>query len=804
MKGFGIIILFIFILLTGCVYSFEYNDVREITINDSFLDLNIFIDLGYYKISDSNNQVIDQYNLFENIDLNQVVFNIDSVDYREKDYNLVIDENIDLKEKDLYFDLNNLTINGSLKTVFDLNLDITNFYKKEDLLFIISDTNLFVYRYEDKEYRSIFRIDTNQTIYNLEYLFYLDKNYLFLANGSNGIGIYEIDFNSSEIAQNLGQVVFSFEDFDYDTSYVYFLESAHSGSYLFSFVNHSGIPTRGVFYYIPDLLDLNSMVPVSRHNTISDNLIPQTIWHNQDLNRLIIPLKNSTNTGKIDLIDDPSGLSIFSSGQFSGIYKDLDSFSNKAFSLSSDKLNVYNKDSIGGPTSPIKTLDLNYSARSFTINKDQNKFFVLFDNNIKIFDYNYEDNNFLLFKTISEINTDLNKIVYNNNSLLITEDTNFTKISLDHNYSLSFFIPFPKINDLSITSQNINYSLYNSFLGDLDFSFTITDYNILKNDSNFLPLTFDLNLTNENRSISILNDQNIDNNICTNIDLTTKSCNVVFNIKNINNLYNLTNGQYQLKLITDKIYSTLLNFDLTHSTGGSGGSSGSGSAPSTSQPKTDSSPNKYTEILDLLKLNYFQQKQLFQRYLLNFPDLNFDLNFSDTNFSKDYDLLLDNYNNLPKLEIIDINYSQKDPFFNDQNYSFVFFNNKKITQLLVISDTNKEYLFVEIDNNNDQSILDHFPDFVIAKTSYPVTRFDNNFIYIESNLNYLVDISYRDQVSFNTIKIEKISRNEEILEKEIIYKEENEKTNNNKLIYISASLVILFFLAFRFRSRLFY
>ena len=256
MKGFGIIILFIFILLTGCVYSFEYNDVREITINDSFFDLNIFIDLGYYKISDSNNQLIDQYNLFENIDLNQVVFNIDSIDHREKEYNLVIDENIDLKEKDLYFDLNNLTINGSLKTVFDLNLDITNFYKKEDLLFIISDTNLFVYRYEDKEYRSVFRIDTNQTIYNLEYLFYLDKNYLFLANGSNGIGIYEIDFNSSEIALNLGQVVFSFEGFDYDTSYVYFLESAHSRSYLFVCVNKV-LELRGVFYYIPDLLDIN-------------------------------------------------------------------------------------------------------------------------------------------------------------------------------------------------------------------------------------------------------------------------------------------------------------------------------------------------------------------------------------------------------------------------------------------------------------------------------------------------------------------------------------------------------------------
>ncbi len=801
MKGFGIIILFIFILLTGCVYSFEYNDVREIIINDSFLDLNIFIDLGYYKISDSNNQVIDQYNLFENIDLNQVVFNIDSIDYREKDYNLVIDSNQTLKEKDLYFDLNNLTINGSLRTVFDLNLEITNFYKKEDLLFIISDTNLFVYRYEDKEYRSVFRIDTNQTIYNLEYLFYLDKNYLFLANGSNGVGIYEIDFNSSEIALNLGQVVFSFEGFDYDTSYIYFLESAHSGSYLFSFVTNSA-QVRYVLYDLNGVINLENYL---EHGFVLGGAYkPQTIWHNQDLNRLIIPLKNSTNTGKIDFIDEPSGLSIFSSGQFSGIYKDLDSLSNKAFSLNTDKLNVYNKDSIGGPTSPIKTLDLNYSARSFVINKNQNRFFVLFDNNIQIFDYNYEDNNFLLFKTISEINADLNKIVYNNNSLLITEDQNFTKISLDQNYSLSFFIPSPKINDLSITPQNINYSLYNSFLGDINFSFTITDYNILKNDSDFSPLSFDLNLTNENRSISILNDQNIDNNICTNVDLTTKSCNVVFNIKTINNFHNLTNGQYQIKLITNNIYSTPLNFDLTHSTGGSGGSSGSGSAPSTSQPKTDFSPNKYTEILDLLKLNYFQQKQLFERYLLNFPNLDFDLNFSDINFSKNYDLLLDNYNNLPKLKIIDINYSQKDPFFNNEDYSFVSFNNKKITQLLVISDTNKEYLFVEIDNNNDQLILDHFPDFVIAKTSYPITRFDNNFIYIESNLNYLVNISYKDQVSFNTIKIEKISRNKEILEKEIIYKEENEKTNNNKLIYIGASLVILFFLAFRFRSKLFY
>jgi len=797
MKIYKYLLLFIIILFLRNIFGFDYNQVREITINDQFYDFNIFIDLGYYKISDSNNHVIDQNNFYDAIDNNEFTFFISSIDHRQKDYNLVIDENIDLKERDLYFDLNNLTINGSLGSIFDLNLEITNFYKKEDLFFLVCDTNLFVYLFESGESQFLFRIDTNQPIYNLEYRSYLDKNYLFLANGSNGIGIYEVDFNSSDFALNLGQIRFSYGELDYNTSYIYFLESAHTGGYLFSFVNHPGIPTRGVFYSILDLLDLNSTVPDNRHNTISDNLVPQTIWHNQDLNRLIIPLKNSTNTGKIVFNDQPSGISIFSSGQFSGTYKNLTSLSEKAFSLNTDQLNVYNKDSIGDATTPLKTLDLNYPVRSFTINKDLNRFYVLYDNNIDVFDYNYENNNFLFLRNISHTDTNLNKIIYDNNYLYISKNTNFKKINLDNNYSLRFFIPSPKIKDLTLSPSNINYSLYSSFPGDLNFSFIIEDYNLLKNDSNFSPLTFDLNITNEDRSIPILKDQNIDNNICKNIDLTSKFCSFLINIKNINNSYSLTNGSYDFSFFTTQLNTVPFVFNLSRPSGGSGGSSKSSSSSSSSPPtpKPPQTPN-YVEILDLLKQNYITKKDLFASYLLDFPILSFDLNVDSNTFSSDYNSLLEEYNNLPNIEITKTTISKDLPFFESKEHDIVNSYSKKITFL---TSNNKKYVFVEIDLNfNENIILDNLDSSKIIKSTEDLNKFDSNFVIINKDLNYLLLDSAQNNY-FDLIEIIKKSKVKEIIDNEIVLEEEIKEVKNYKITY-GVIIFILFLLLFWFRN----
>lgn len=794
MKIYKYLLLFIIILFLRNIFGFDYNQVREITINDQFYDFNIFIDLGYYKISDSNNHVIDQNNFYDAIDNNEFTFFISSIDHRQKDYNLVIDENQELKERNLYFDLNNLTINGSLGYNLDLNKSITNFFIKNDLFLLASDTNLFVYRYQDREYNFLCQIDTNQTIYNLEYISYLDHNYLFLANGSNGINIYQIDLSSAEIALNLGQIRFSSDGFDYDTSYVYFLESAHSRSYLFSFVTNSA-QVRYVLYDLNGIINLENYL---EHGfVLGGSYKPQTIWHNQDLNRLIIPLKNSTNTGKIDLIDDPSGLSIFSSGQFSGIYKDLDSFSNKAFSLSSDKLNVYNKDSIGDATTPLKTLDLNYPARSFTINKDLNRFYVLYDNNIDVFDYNYENNNFLFLRNILHTDTDLNKIIYDNNYLYVSKNTNFKKINLDNNYSLRFFIPSPKIKDLTLSPSNINYSLYSSFSGDLNFSFIIEDYNLLKKDSNFSPLTFDLNLVNEDRSISLLKDQNIDNNICKNIDLTSKFCSFLINIKNINNSYSLTNGSYDFSFFTTQLNTVPFVFNLSRPNGGSGGSSKSSSSSSSSPPtpKPPQSVN-YTEVLDLLEQNYITKKDLFASYLLDFPILNFDLNTDCNTFSSDYNSLLEVYNNLPNIELTKTTISKDLPFFESKEHDIVNSYSKKITFL---TSNNKKYVFVEIDLNfNENIILENLDSSKVIKSTEDLNKFDSNFIIINKDLNYLLLDSAQNNY-FDLIEIIKKSKEKKIIDNEIVLEEEIKEVKNYKITY-GVIIFILFLLLFWFRN----
>jgi hypothetical protein len=793
MKGFWLSFFIFFIFFSNSVCSFEYNEVKEITINNDFLDFNIFIDLGYYKISDSNNSLINTSNFFYNLDLNQFKFKIDSLDYRERNYNLVIDENIDLKEKDLYFDLNNLVISGSLGNIFDLNLVITNFSKKGDLFFLISDTNLFVYSFADSSFNYLFRIDTNQPIYNLEYLSYLDHNYLFLANGSNGVGIYEVDLNSDIFALNIGQVPFSYSGFDYNTSFVYYFESIYSGDYLFVFVNHF-TQLRFVLYDLSELINLG--VDCQNGFIIGGNYTPQSIWHNKDLNKLIIPLKNSDTTGYLNYVDDPLGLSVFSSGQFAGNYTDLDSLDNIAFVIDQNNFKSFNKNQIGGPISPIKTLDVNKPIKSFVINRDSNLFYLLFDNNIKIVDYNILDNDFSVIRTISGLDSDLNKIIFDNDAMFISQKGDLTKINLDQNYSLTFFVPFPKITSFSLNPNNINYSLYNSFLGDLNFSFVIEDYNILKNDSDFSPLTFDINLTNENRSLSILKDQNIDNNICENLDLTSKYCSFLINIKNINNSYSLTNGNYEFVLLTNQLKKIPFIFNLSRPSGGSGGSHTSSSSSSCSlpTPKPPQSVN-YKEVLDLLEQNYITKKDLFDSYLLDFPILNFDLNVDCNTFSSDYNSLLEAYNNLPNIDLKKTTISNKLPFFDNKEYDVINNYSKKITFL---TSNNKKYIFVEIDLNfNENIILDNLDYSKVIETTEDLNKFDSNFVIINKDLNYLLLDSAQNNY-FDLIEIVKKSKEKEIISTEAFLEEEIKEVKNYKITY-GVIIFILFLLLFCFR-----
>jgi hypothetical protein len=332
-------------------------------------------------------------------------------------------------------------------------------------------------------------------------------------------------------------------------------------------------------------------------------------------------------------------------------------------------------------------------------------------------------------------------------------------------YNISYYVPYPNLNTFFVSENNVDYDLYYDadFNGEIYLSFELYDYNINKYIDDYDSLSFNLDLKYANKTYNLYSNSNLDLDICNLINNRTHNCIIDFNIKNLHNQENLDYTTYSLDLnIIDLniLISKNIVFNLTKNTGGTTGSnSNKKSSPSGSLPPSfievdyTSNIENLQNVLLILKKSYLNKKILFNSFLLDLEDINFvlDLNKSYIDIYSDYNIIMEKYNNLEKINIVNSFSAYKK--INDLNSSFVIENYlSKFISVLEIIDSKgvvvNKYYFVEIDTNNyllnnNYVFIDNIPlNLIVNSTSSDIFNLNINsydFISFNKDINYLIN-----------------------------------------------------------------
>ena len=846
-------IIFFLILLLNTIYSEDINLLeypKEISQVSTFNDLNYFIDLDYFSICDINNINVNQSNLQEKVDDNQLQIILDNFYYDYYNLNLITENYDNSLFKDLYFDIDTSYIQINNKQDLNLDYNIDYFIIDTNNYFFVKDSNIDIYEYTDdtKEYNYLSTLDSNNIIYNLEIIDYNNIKYLFLANKQNGISIYNINDNNILDVNNhyLGSIVFNWGPGDYNTTYITSFSAENDVNYVLAVVNKEWTLSRAVFYKIEDILDLNSIIPSSRHDALSDNYLPQKIWLDEDQNKFSIPFGNQEKTAYVKYRIVSDNLEIDVTGSTNDCSYELEHIHNRVFAISYNQNKICSYDLQDFPN--IFTLeteiDLNNMIYSLESNSDLNKLYALQEDQLIILDYNFEIDEFVVDQNISfnnmlnlNLNLDLHEMILKDDIVLNIGCINgFSKVLLFNDYNITYFTAYPDFSDFSLSESNIDYDLYNSdFNGDVTFSFNLYDYNINKNNLDYNIFNYNLNLTdNSTFNYNIINNQNVDLNTCTKSNNRIYNCEYIFNIKDMHTTENLSYNTYFLNLnIGDlnKAVSKSFVFDLTNDTGGGGGNNNnpSGGSPFSSLPIIIVDCNKEKDALQnnlfLLKKDYFDRKLLFNSFLLSIEDINFnlDLNKPFIDVYSDYNTILEKYNSLEDLKILSSFFaSRKIESFNNNNncdnynkYIIENYLSKKVSIIDIIDSNSNilsKYYFVEIDTNNiklDENMffIDYVPsiDLIVDITYSNVNLFDvnmdsNNCIFFNKDVNYLLDFYAVNNIKLiNTMPLLlKVKTSDDLFSKLNIFdnlsinNNDNNSTNTDFKINSSFFILILF------------
>jgi len=142
------------------------------------------------------------------------------------------------------------------------------------------------------------------------------------------------------------------------------------------------------------------------------------------------------------------------------------------------------------------------------------------------------------------------------------------------------------------------------------------------------------------------------------------------------------------------------------------------------------------EYVYLLEKDYLSLKSNFEKYLLPFPDIDFNFVSLD-----DYLRIINDYSNLPKLSIKNISFSEhslSDVNLSDYDVDYNFGEVIKKEILLEINDQNfiEEYIFLEITVFNKSKIIDVIDKSYILKSDGEVnTIFIDKKEYLQYDKN---------------------------------------------------------------------
>jgi len=801
------------------------NDINYIIAPKQIIQNGFFnkglLSLDHYSFGDLNGNYVDSSNLNNILDLNQFRLFIDGNDFR--DFNYFITTN-DFNQEDyrkLFFNLGNGIINyGSLNN-FVIDYNISYFTVLNNLYYLVDDSNLYIYDYNTSTYdfNLISSLDTNDEISSIEVFNSNNSNYLFLANNGNGISIYNItDTNVNDINNHLvGNVVYN-NGIDYNTTFIYSFVTSNDLNYIVASTS-SGYNGAVVFYKVEDLIALNPVVAAAQRDNTSSEYRAGKFWHDLDNNSIYIPYEDQAKTTKVVYNFNSTTVNINSVTNKNQCFLDIYGFKGVVFALNSDYSSLSSYDLENSLTdnfeyfsTAISTYDANESIYAVSYAEDYNQIYLQLENKLIVLDYNFENNTFLISKIINSIITNTNNNIqylnYDINTLYLGQANKFSKYDVfDYNFMTYYYLPYVKASNLSLSNSSINYGLYNntSFDGNITISFNVFDYNTQINTTNFNAYTLNLYLKNNNNTYNIQNDVNLDLDICTRDNNRTYNCDYNFNIKTLNNNYNIEYGNYTLYVdFIDNNYSITTNFifNLTNNSGGSGNSSNNSSGPSSGggTPITND-PKAIFEYLDniiLLKEEYNNTKRQFNNHLISYPNLSFDINSIQSliNFKIDYFELLEKYNALLLINLKPKQIITKDLSYTTNNYNIVDKNIIKSAREIEITDNNTtiNYLFIEIKIMEPlglKFIIDEVDKNKIINSTSAITEFiDNKYIKITKDTNYLVSLSDYMLTSLKTPIVLSNKNKSKQVSISFENKIEEHKGNNQKQFFIPIIITI--------------
>lgn len=765
----------------------NYLITPKLIYQTGYLDQNL-LDFNYYFFCDVNNNKGTQSNLQQIIDENQLNIFFENKDFREKYVLKTTDYNF-WEYNSLFFDVNKMQIITPSSLVLNLDKNINYFKIDSNYYFLVSDNVLLIYEYDilNNQFSYLSTIDSNDLIYSIVKQDYNSHTYLFLANNGNGISIYDItDENILDANTHfIGNIVFNNNGIDYNTTRIDYLQTPTNLQYIVSSeTNTDTNNTFVVLYKLIDLINLNGFVGNSQKKQVfADPYRAHEYFLDVDCNAIYIPYKQENNSAQVVYSYDENTINITASTNSSQNLMFIDSMYNRVFTLSSDfngisvfDLNNFRDKYSYNTVSLLTSIPLGEHIYSFVLNKDQNKIFVQLKNKLISLDYNFENDSFSIDKNIF-ISTNLFSPILSmaslSSSLIFSQINNISLFenSLDYllyntPYELYYFIPQTSVTDYFSDYTNINYTIYNSFDGNIILSFTLNDYNILKQDSLFVPYTANIFL-NGIQDYNIITALDLNEEICVQEQIGKYVCQYVWDIKEIYNLTPIQNGNYLLTLKIPQISSTnTLNFtfNLTtpsgngnsggtsgHSSGGhsSGGGSNGGSVYVPSIQISEPEPVNMQDFLDnlaLLEKEYINKQNVFNNYLLQLPFINFkiDTNQSFDEFLKDYNEIIKDYENLPELGIknkILINNFIPDIYLQSIiNYQIIDRNIEKWATDLEVN--SNHYWFIEINvfkaPQGNQKIVDKINLDKILDSKISLQKQDDNFILVNGSVAYLI------------------------------------------------------------------
>ncbi len=798
-----IVFLFIFLMFIGNIYSLEYP--LAVDQEEFFRDANNSFFFKYSFLSDSNGEIITSNNFQEKVDDNSFRLFIDSFDYRDVGY--VYNEDVNnLRYKDIHYDYeeNKIIVNSNHNFSFDIDIDF--FYVYEDYFFFLSDTNLFLYEYDDvsKEFFYRNRLDTNHSLYNLEVIDINESTYVFLASNELGISVYEY-FDSNYDFGFVNNVVYSFGGDDYLAKRIVAFEIEEQ-KYVFS-VQERDLMKHAVVYVVEELLGGGGVETITGVTFFTDVVSTKKLPTQAEI------IVNFDDQYCIYSYFINDGLNVdstcqtkkrlFPTGDENLLFV-VDDINNK-------HLSVYNTNNLQANT-PLATIDtnkiifnLNLTNKTTDENTTIYRILAINEKGLTTIDYNNLSQTFTIIDTKENFSFSLNpnqityptKYLSDKNTLYLGHN-NLTIIDNRITTTLSYYTPYP-LSNFNLSKTNITYNLYNSssFNGDINLTFTIFNNYIKDNNTH----TFDVSLNNT-QTITI--DENIllSTNICSQGNKESE-CFYVFNIKDIHNQNNLSYGDYNLTLTIDDLnIQHAKNFTLNLTRPPSGGSNKSSSTnPSAPPPSPPQEPIDEQKIIEntivLLEKDFLQEKQLFENYFLsNFQDqISFDINFSQdlSLIKEDYNKLLEKYNTRNKINIKEYSLTkdnkEEKQVIEDNNY-FITKTLTKKTYLIEITtkEDTQTYLFIKINHINKQTI-DFIKKQEIIEYEGDINSFLDNMIVFNKDIKYLIDYK---QISNKVYQIQEKKKEQE----DKIYIEEQKKQINFSLLLLPIIFIFCFFIGY--------